>query len=115
MKLKSQLIIQNISVFNSPKMRVKSTIKNRVAVSLAGLYSTAWTLSFAAVFWGFNSKIFSETALAQSVVPRDERLVPPPPPPPAISTGKLTQLFGIGPTAWARETRFLLKFSASQS
>src|SRR6476469_2392586 len=88
MKLKSQLIIQNICVFNSPKMQVKPTIKNRVAVFLAGLYSTAWTLSFAAVFWGFNSKNFSETALAQSVVPRDEKLVAPPPlrvppPPPA--------------------------------
>ncbi|MBD0393472.1 MAG: polysaccharide export protein, partial [Microcoleus sp. C1-bin4] len=93
MKLKSQLIIQNISVFNSPKMRVKSTIKNRVAISLAGLYSTAWTLSFAAVLWGFNSKIFSETALAQSVVPRDERLVLPPPPPPANFNREINPAF----------------------
>ncbi|MEG4055767.1 MULTISPECIES: polysaccharide biosynthesis/export family protein [unclassified Microcoleus] len=88
MKLTNQVIIQNITFLNPLKMREKSTIKNRLAFSLAGLYSTAWTLSFAAVFWGFNSKIFSETALAQSVVPRDERLVAPPPlrlppPPPA--------------------------------
>jgi polysaccharide export outer membrane protein len=93
MKLKSQLIIQNISVFNSLKMQVKSTIKNSVAVSLAGFYSTAWTLSFAAVFWGFNSKTFSETALAQSVVPRDDRLVLPPPPPPANFNREINPAF----------------------
>ena len=79
MKLKSQRIIQNITFFNALKMREKSTIKNPVAFSLAGLYSTAWTLSFTAVFWGFNSKVFSQTALAQSVVPTSERLVAPPP------------------------------------
>ncbi|MBD1830347.1 polysaccharide export protein [Microcoleus vaginatus GB1-A2] len=79
MKITSQVIIQNITFLNPLKMREKSTIKNRLAFSLAGLYSTAWTLSFAALFWGFNSKIFSETALAQSVVPSSERLLPPPP------------------------------------
>ncbi|EGK89377.1 hypothetical protein MicvaDRAFT_1864 [Microcoleus vaginatus FGP-2] len=50
MKLTSQAIIHNITFLNTLKMREKSTIKNRLAFSFASLYSTAWTLSFAAVF-----------------------------------------------------------------
>jgi polysaccharide biosynthesis/export protein len=66
----------------------KSTIKNRVAFSLTGLYSTAWTLSFATLFWGFNSKVFPQTAVAQPVLPGSEQLASPPPlpvPPPPPS------------------------------
>jgi polysaccharide biosynthesis/export protein len=48
--------------------------KNYVAFSLAGLYSTAWTLSFTALFWGFNEQVFPQNTLAQPVIPSSELL-----------------------------------------
>lgn len=79
MKLKNKLIIQNHADFYPPKMQGKFTTKNCVAFSIAGLYSTAWTLSFAALFWGLNDKVFPPTAFAQPVVPNSQPLPPPPP------------------------------------
>lgn len=74
----------------------KFTIKNRVASSLAGLYSTAWTLSFATLFWGFNSQVFSQTASSQPLIPPSQRLIPPPqlrvPPPPPLQPFPAAQI-----------------------
>jgi len=64
----------------------KSTIKNCFAFSFFCLYSTVWTLSFTAIFWGFNEKVFPQKTLAQPVIPSSKLLIPPPklpvPPPP---------------------------------
>lgn len=100
----------------------KLTVKNPVACYLAGLYSTAWTLSFSTFFWGFNGQVFPETALAQPVIPTNQPLIPPPPlrvpPPPGLGDSrreKSTQHFGIDLTDLGQETRLRFKFSASQN
>ncbi|MFB8795511.1 MAG: polysaccharide biosynthesis/export family protein [Microcoleus sp.] len=86
MKVKDQRTVENIRIFYPLKNGRKSTSKNCVAFSLVGLYSTVWTLSFTAIFWGFNEKVFPQKTLAQPVIPSSELLIPPPklpvPPPP---------------------------------
>ena len=69
------------------------TKKNRIALSLAGLYSTAWILSLTALLLGFNSKVFPQTAVAQPVVPGSQLPVPPPPPLPALPNGDINPAF----------------------
>ncbi|NJK75103.1 MAG: hypothetical protein HC942_14965, partial [Microcoleus sp. SU_5_6] len=64
------------------------TINSKIALSLAGLYSTAWTLSLTGLLLGFNSKIFPQTAVAQPLIPNSQQILPPLPlpVPPAPAT-----------------------------
>ncbi|XZN91746.1 MAG: polysaccharide biosynthesis/export family protein [Microcoleus sp.] len=71
--------------------------KNYVAFSLTGLYSTAWTLCFTTIFWGFNAKVFPQQTLAQPVIPSSELLdrppLPVPTPPPARPNADINPAF----------------------
>jgi polysaccharide biosynthesis/export protein len=62
--------------------------KNDVAFSLAGLYLTAWTLSFTALLWGLNDQVFPQKSLAQPIIPSSELLdrLPDPVPTPRPAT-----------------------------
>jgi polysaccharide export outer membrane protein len=54
-----------------------TTVNSKIALSLAGLYSTAWTLSLTGLLLGFNSKIFPQTAVAQPLIPNSQQILPP--------------------------------------
>lgn len=69
--------------------------KNYVAFSLAGLYSTAWTLSFTALLWGLNDQVFPQKSLAQPIIPSSELLDRPPEPLPTSRPAKPNR--GINP------------------